>query len=139
MKFFVINPAETSNDIVEAEDMRELYPGLGLVNVDHGVVLPPHLSDTRVGIGIVVDENSLFVPPEKQRYFAIGKQLYGGNAVCYGFQEGGDTVDLELVPAVSFMSVAGIEKAIAAGQIVRPVCAINGVVYWRWPEQAPAS
>jgi len=76
-------------------------------------------------IAIVVDQFSLFVPPEEQRYFIIGRQLYGGNAVLYGYNEEGESIDLPLMPVVIFISVAGIEEAIAAGQIDRPQHALQ--------------
>lgn len=139
MRFVTIEPAETRYRVVEADNAQSLYAILGLEGhaVDHGVIEPVHVSRHRIGIAIVVDEFSLFVPPEKQRYFVIGDQLYGGNALLYSFDEAGETVDMDRMPPVIFVTMAGIEMAIAAGQIKRPILALNDEVFWRWPEPSP--
>ena len=64
-------------------------------------------AEGKIGIAIVVDQFSLFVPPEDQRYFLIGRQLYAGNAILYGYNEEGETVDLPLMPVVIFITRAG--------------------------------
>lgn len=133
MNFTIIEPGETRIRMIDAREPFELYTQIGLSpgNVDHGVVVP--------GIGIVVDGFSLFVPPEHQRYFTIGRRLYGGNAILYGFDGAGETIDIlaalerNMMPPVIFISVAGIKRAIAADQIDQPIVAVNGLKTWEWP------
>lgn len=136
MNFTIIEPAETRIRMADVREPWELYPQLGLNSgVDHGVVVH--------GIGIIVGEFSMFVPPEDQRYFVIGRHLYGGNAILYGFDEHGETIDIldalsrVVMPAVVFISLAGIREAIAAGQIDRPIMAVNDVKMWEWPNASP--
>jgi hypothetical protein len=136
MKYATIEPAEMRVTKVEAENSHELYERLGLGdNTDFGVVMSPHL--TGIGIGIIVDGFSLFKPPDQQRYFIINRALYGGNAILYGFEENGESVDLAMVPEVFFLSLAGVEEAIASGRIQRPFMAINDERFWEWPGPAP--
>jgi hypothetical protein len=140
MKFGIIEPAKTSYGWVEAKEPWELYPQLGLPcdgGVDHGVLIPWHVLPDKVGIAIIVDQFSLFVPPEDQRYFLIGRHLYGGNAVLYGYNEEGVSVDLPMMPVIIFVTRAGIDEAIAAGQIDRPTSSLNGVKFWEWPQPSP--
>lgn len=140
MKFVIIEPAESRWTYVESKEPWELYAMLGLPcdgGVDHGVVIPAHAVPGRLGVAIVVDQFSLYVPPEHQRYFVIGRHLYAGNAVLYGFNEEGMTVDLPMMPVVVFITRSGIEEAIQAGQIDRPMMAINDVKLWEWPNPSP--
>lgn len=140
MKFAIIEPADIRWAIVDAENLTDLYEPLGLsiLKVDHGVVAPPDDRHRRsVGVSIVVDEFSLFKRPTEQRYFAIGNRLYAGNAVLYGYDIAGETRDLPLMPAPVFMTLAGIEMAIASGQIERPSMSVNGEQIWTWPDPAP--
>lgn len=139
MRFVIIEPAKTDTKVVEAKNLRDLYTPLGLDKVDHGLIAPPRETPSGVGIMIVVDEFGLFKPKHQQRYFAIGRQLFGGNAVLYGFNEIGESVDLVEMPVVLFMSLTGVEDAIARGQIDRPSSAVNGDQYWAWPEPSPFS
>jgi hypothetical protein len=134
MKFAIINPTAMTVRWAEANEVWDLYPEAGLPSsghVDHGIIAPY--------VAIVVYEFSLFVPPKEQRYFAIGRKLFGGPAILYGFSEEGITIDLPHMPQVFFMTVAGIEDAIERGQIDRPTMAVNGEVIWQWPGPAPAS
>ena len=140
MKFATIEPAESRLTWVEGKEPWEFYPSLGLPcdgGVDHGVVIPWHMMLSRIGIAIIVDQFSLFVPPEDQRYFVIGRQLYAGNAILYGYNEEGITVDLPMMPVIVFITRAGIEEAIQAGQIDRPIMAINNEKFWEWPNPSP--
>lgn len=133
MKFATIEPSETRWAVVDAAKPQDLYARLGLGdNVDHGMIASPSSMPSGVGISIVVDGFSLFKPASGQRYFAIGRTLYGGNALLYGFDEAGETVDLEEVPLVVFMTAAGVEDAIRRGQIDRPSSSINGKRFWEW-------
>jgi hypothetical protein len=141
MKFAIIDPVKMTVEWAEAKEPWELYPQIGLPvdgGVDHGVVLPWHEAPGRIGIAIIVDQFSLYVPPEHQRYYRIGRQLFGGAAILYGYQEDGESTDLPGLPLVVFMTVAGIENAIARGEIDRPYIAINNEApLWQWPEPSP--
>jgi hypothetical protein len=138
MNFLIIRPERRTIEPIEAKEPYEVYPAAGLdrLKVDHGMVYRPH--DGKPGVSLVVHETGMFVPPAEQHYFAIGTKLYAGNAVAYGFDEGGDTVDLPLdqMPRVDwFESHYAVEDAIRNGAIERPRLAVNGVVKWQWPER----
>jgi hypothetical protein len=139
MRFISIEPAETRVTTVEADNLFDLYQPLGLARtqVDHGQIVPPHTLPNGAGVAIVVQEFSLFVPTDKQRYFCIGRRLFAGNALLYGFDETGETIDLIGEPEVVFMSSAGVEAAIGAGQIERPTMSVDGEQIWQWPEPSP--
>lgn len=112
------------DDLVDTEKSAGLDP----YAVDHGVVAP--------GIGIVVFEYGLFVEPQQQSYFAINGHLYAGCAALYGFDDEGETVDLDKIPEIQWMdSVEHIEREIAAGRVKRPQIAVNGKVQWQWPQK----
>jgi len=133
MKFGIVKPRTREGYTVECETLRdaELVAELDPGAVDHGVVAD--------GIGIVVYEFGLFVPPVDQSYFAIGGRLYAGNAVLYGFHEDGETADLVRLPQISMLSdYRAVERAIAERRIVRPEMSVNGKVMWQWPSAAPA-
>jgi hypothetical protein len=138
MKFAIIEPAAARWEVIEATTPQDLYARAGFdTNIDHGMIAPAGALPSGVGISIVVDGFSLFKPKEQQRYFAIGRQLYGGNAVLYGFDEHGETVDLKEMPVPVFMTLAGVEKAIEDGQIERPTSSFNGEKFWEWPQPNP--
>jgi hypothetical protein len=135
MRFATIEPGEARWAVVEANEPHDLYEQLGLGhNVDHGTVVPPHVLPSGFGIAIVVDGFGLFKPVAEQRYFAIARELYAGNAVLYGFDEAGECVDLAEMPIVIFMTAAGVEEAITRGQIDRPRTMVNGAQVWQWPD-----
>jgi hypothetical protein len=134
MRFGIIDPRTTRYEFVETESLDEAkkLAGLDPDKVDHGVIW----RDFRVGgISIVVYEFALYLPAERARYFAIGQSLYVGQAVLYGFDVAGETIDLSELPPVFFLrDAAEVERAIATGQITRPIVALNDDVIWRWPE-----
>jgi hypothetical protein len=134
MKFVTIDPRTTKVSFVDAANLNEAKIAVGLDpdQVDHGTIW----HDFRYGgISIVVYEFGLYLPRDTDRYFAIGRSLYVGPAVLYGFDAAGETVDLVEPPPVSFFPNAdAVERAIEAGQIIRPVMAINGEVLWKWPD-----
>jgi hypothetical protein len=132
-----IEPAATRITEVEADDPNQLRARLGLEAIDHAVVMNP--VTTGIGIGIMVIQFGLFVPPDQQRYFAINRSLYGGNAILYGFNEAGVTIDLQMIPPIVFMSLKGVEEAIASGALNRPFMAVNDLKIWEWPGPAPFS
>jgi hypothetical protein len=115
----------------DAEREAGLRPG----RVDHGGVRRGVLR-----MAVIVDEFSMFAPPEDTFYAAIGKQLIAGNAVLYAFDELGATRDLSDPPAVAFYGRGRerVERAIAAGAVMRPEVRVNGRLLWRWPDPAPA-
>jgi len=105
--------------------------GLSLNHIDHGMVRP--------GVGIAVYEFGLYVPAKRQRFFSIDRKLYAGTALLYGVDARGETVDLasDSVAVRFYADLPEIERAIARGQIDRPVFAAGGEVLWRWPEPRP--
>ena len=138
MKFFAIKPAQCAVETIEASEPYEAYKTLGLdqLRVDHGVVAR---FDDGGGVGIVVYEFSLFEPINEQRWFSILGQLFGGNALLYGFDASGETCGFDLPPPVVFYRDAHeVETAIASGQIKRPQIKVNENVIWQWPDEAPA-
>ena len=127
-QFWIVHPESATTQCVRATDITEVYrlAGLDGLQVDHGVVHP--------GVGIVVYEYSMFAPPNEQRWFAVGSQLFGGKAVLYGFDHEGSTVDLpEPPPILFFRDAEQVEDMIQRGNVQRPQCAVNGAVYWSWP------
>ena len=137
MKFYAIKPADCAIEAIEASEPWEAYKTLGLdrMGVDHGVVA--RVADGG-GVGIVVYEFSLFVPVNEQRWFSIMGQLFGGNALLYGFDVHGETCDFDPPPPVVFYRSADeVEAAIARGEVKRPQMAVNQNVLWRWPDEHP--
>jgi hypothetical protein len=102
--------------------------GLTAGNVDFGQ-LSRH-------VHIVVWEYSLFAPVHKMHYFSVVKMLFGGNAVIFASDEGGNTIDLPMLPPVTFFKdVEAVELAIDRGEVERPQTMVNGAVLWRWPDK----
>ena len=136
MKFAIVQPAETKWEVVEAANLTDIYANIGGLDLpDHNVIAPPGCLPSGKGLAIVVNDFSLHVPPRLQRYFVIGRTLFGGNAVLYAFNEQGDSVDIDEVPVIIFMSLAGVEDAIAQNQIDRPEVRVNGQLTWQWPNK----
>jgi hypothetical protein len=131
MQFTIINPKQKSITAVECKDLKTAEGIAGLDKVDHGVV--------KRGVGIVVYEFGLFEPPATQYYFAIDRRLYAGNAVLYGFDEAGETIDMTdtTCKPVWFDRVAQILFAIRMKAIDRPMLSVNGDVLWKWPDPPP--
>jgi hypothetical protein len=136
MKFGIIDPQTTRVEFVDAADLNKakIAAGLDPDRVDHGIVW----RDFQIGgTSIVVYEFGLYLPRDRARYFAIGRSLFAGPAVLYGFDAAGETVDLRELPAVFFFRDADeVERAIGTGQIGRPVMSMNDQILWRWPEPA---
>jgi hypothetical protein len=101
--------------------------------------LKPNRSEHRVvdgGLNIVVFEYSLFVSPDAQDYFQIGKTLYGGRAVLYAHSSLGTPADLTVVPSITwFADAAAAADAIDKGKVDRPAQrrAGSGDLIWEWP------
>jgi len=105
--------------------------GLSPRHIDHGIV--------RRGIGIALYEFGLYIPATRQQFFSIDRKLYAGSAILYGVGASGETIDLDLDPTMFrfYSDVPEIERAIARGEIDRPIFAAGGEVLWRWPEPRP--
>ena len=135
MRYYVIDPSRAIVDRAEADDLQACYGLVGLKaeSVDHGTVAK--FSD-RSSINIVVYEYGLFTqPPDRIKYFSIGRMLFAGGAVLYAADEAGETIDLDVPPPILFFrDAAEVELAINAGDIERPVRAYGEDVVWRWPE-----
>ncbi len=127
MKFIIINPSERSTQIVDEPDLKDAQRLAGLDGVDHGIL------SKDPGVAIVVYEFGLCEPGE-HKYFAIGRSLYAGNAVLYGFDRIGHTIDVPFEPPINWLAdEAAVEAAITAGLVTRPAVAVNGVVAEEWP------
>lgn len=139
MKFAIVESKNKRWRIGSFESLRAAEQTIGLdpMTTDHGVICKP--GEDGLGFGIVVCELSLYVPPARQSYFAIGGKLYGGDAVLYAFDRSGASADLENfpLPIRFFDDRAAVEGAIAANDIARPELSINGHLIWRWPEPPP--
>lgn len=117
-------------DLDAALRLAGLQPG----KVDHGVVA--YDPETLVRLGIVVFEFSLFVPAREQKYFAIGKQMFGGNAVLYAEDSEGHLLNLDNPPLVQWLpGKDAIERNIELGLIDRPEVRVNNKVTWQWPQK----
>jgi hypothetical protein len=132
MKFAIITPSKQNIFVAEFADLDIALRTAGLDGrgVDHGLI-----SYGFHRIGIIVYEFGLFLPPSEQSYFSINAQLYAGNAVLYGTDDSGATVDLRAMPDVFFMPNQGaVERSIELGLVHRPYMAVNDHVTWQWPQ-----
>lgn len=153
MKFAVIKPAEQLVQPVTAEEPHDafIHAGLNRLRTDHSVALRPSpnvdlgypdspSSGKRAGVGIFVAQDSMFVDPMQQSYFAIGRTLFAGNAVAYGVDNVGKTVDIPIddVRPEWFRSANLVELAIREGRIDRPRrTSPTGQLVWQWPDRRP--
>jgi hypothetical protein len=131
-RFVIVNPRDRTVKGVNCDSLIDAQVMAGLGNVDHGQIAR--------GLGYVVDEFGLFAPVSEQKYFGLFGHLIAGPAVFYLFDEMGETIDLRRseFPDVRFyLGVNDVEAAIYRGEIERPFMAVNGVEYWRWPQQPP--
>src|SRR5262245_23390590 len=137
MRFVLVDPRLRGARFIQAKDIGAAITRAGLDRNEtgHGIIAR---EQTR-GIGIFVHEFSLFVPVQRQVYFAIGRHLYAGNAVLYAFDYVGKTIDFALpIPMLTFFgSALEVEEAIHRDLIDRPQLVLNGEVLWSWPAEAP--
>lgn len=138
MIFAIIRPDRRESVLVHAGTPQEVYAVVGLdaAHVDHGTIY--RTADR--SLAIVVGEFGLFEPPERIRYFSIGRQLYAGNAVLYAFDYVGETADLDpnaIPPITYYRDGFDVENAIRDDLIARPIIRRNDEVVWRWPERKP--
>jgi hypothetical protein len=134
MKFGIVDPRAARVEIVESPDLWDAAQTVGVISgqTDHGLIV----RDASGGIGMFCYEFGLFIPPDEQRYFSVGRLLVAGAAVFYCFDAEGENVDLDEMPPIIFYRDAHqVERAIRADDIDRPQIAVNDVVYWRWPER----
>jgi hypothetical protein len=132
--FFTVNPDTTSVDRIERPDLVDVYDLIGLRRhaVDHGTLAREEDNST---LAIVVGEYGLFKPKDQIKYFSIHGQLFAGPAVLYAADSEGETIDLDVPPAVLFFRDADeVEKSIASGVVVRPIQVLGDKVFWKWPE-----
>lgn len=134
MRFLHIDPKAKTVKPVEADGPSTAIPSLTPFNTDHGLVSQ---DPDGGGISIIVYEYGLL--EGEGPYFAIGAQLYSGDAVLYAFDYAGETIDMPTKPPRSMLlgplwlaDKAEVELAIAAGIVHRPQASINGLVTWEW-------
>lgn len=136
-KFALIEPAQKMVRLEEFTDLNpDAFNAAGLTKgVDFGAIAPNH--------SIVVYEFGLFVKPEDQHFFAIGRSLYAGNAVIFCEVDGKPAdVDPEfynhLLATIRFFnSSKEVEDAIEAEEIIQPSLSIGDETVWVWPQPAP--
>jgi hypothetical protein len=130
-QYIIVNPKDRTIKPVLAETLDEakLVAGLAIDSTDHGSLVR--------GLGYVVYEYGLFVPPAQQSYFGVAGKLIAGTAVFYRYDDMGETQDLRLseFPDVRwYLGVNDVEASIDRGEIVRPTMSMNNVVFWQWPD-----
>jgi hypothetical protein len=131
-QFIIVNPKARTISAARFPSLLDAQAMAGLGNVDHGSLVR--------GLGYVVDEFGLFVPPMQQSYFGIGNHLIAGTAVFYGYDQAGETIDLrrsEFPDVRWYLGVNDVEASIERDEIVRPIIAVNGAVHWQWPQPPP--
>jgi hypothetical protein len=129
MKFCIINPTELTAKMVDVEDFHAALKVAGLKQgqIDFGA-LSRYLH-------IAVYEFGLYLPLDQQKYFSLGRNLYIGNAVFFGSDDHGETINLPRLPPVMFYRDAdAVERAIQRDEIDRPIVSVNGAVLWQWPQ-----
>lgn len=134
MKFLIIRPKEKTSSIEELPSIKAAWDSAGLQAgcLDFGQI-DKHTA-------FCVYEFGLFVDPSEQHYFALGRSLIAGNAVCFGVNEFGDTVDFESFDDLDirfFDDSEHVKAALASGLIDRPQCAVNSIIIWQWPDSPP--
>jgi hypothetical protein len=135
MRFLIIIPKTQSVIHVRAHDTDGAKEVAELdLNVDHGSL--------GSGIGIIVKDFGLCEP--QPHYFAIGKQLFAGNAVIYQYNiHDGETTDIlerncDIIrdQTTFYNGFQEVETAIENGLITRPYIAINNEILSIWENGA---
>jgi hypothetical protein len=135
-KFVLIDPRNCTVEMVEAEQLDELYWRVGLRpnEVDFGCIYRSQTEGWT--LNVIVDERGLRMPPDRAKYFSLGGQLLEGGAIVFKAERDGETSSMAAVPPVMFYrSHVEVEAAIAKGEIARPRMSVNGEVVWTWPER----
>ena len=131
-RFVIIEPAAHLLRTIDLGpfDHAVVNAGLNVDETDHGMI------DRHTGV--VVDQYGLLDPPERQDYFVINGHLYAGNAVIYGVDDEGSTVDVADADRLRPEFLHGrdeVERAISDGAVTRPELRVNGELIWKWPDQ----
>jgi hypothetical protein len=135
LSFIAIDPRNATVEVVEAEELTQVYERVGLerAKVDHSSIA--RLPNDEL-ICIVVDDLGMYKPASEAKYWSIGAQLLEGGAVIYAADALGETVSIKHKPPVTFYRDAGeVERAIASGEVMRPQMLVNGEVVWSWPHK----
>lgn len=135
MRFLTIEPAKRLAQYIDAEDIWQAMETVGLMRnrVDFGNL-------TR-GIQIVVYEFGLF-EPDKHHHFAIGANMFAGNAVISSYNEMGDTTDIDqrmkIEDHVTYLgNREETERSIQMRVIPRREIRANGKRVWEWGQPPP--
>jgi hypothetical protein len=139
MKFAIVRCGEHVVEYIDADMLEQVLTKAGLASGSIDFATIQHPTDAAYGIEIAVYEYGLYADPSAQEYFSIGRALFAGNAVLFGFDEAGNTVDIPLHPLFPqwYRDGHDVEAAIRAGKIDRPVFVVNGVIMWQWPDRKP--
>lgn len=137
MIFSVIDPNIRSIEHREFSSLEKALQSLDLHRreIQFGSVLLP-----QTDLGIAVDGNGLYEDPERQKFFAIGRQLFAGPAVIFGRDEDGEIAS---VPKDVFFIIRWFDhyqrivEAIERGEIDQPCIKIGGEPLWVWPQPMP--
>jgi hypothetical protein len=123
-RFVRIDPTAKTVTAVEAEEAIDAAQTLKSGEIDFGTVAP--------GISIIVWEYGLLEGDGP--YFVLDQQLYAGEAILYGYDEAGETVDMPTLadPPLWLADKTEVELAILAGLVERPESRVNGALIWRW-------
>lgn len=129
MKRYMLVDADkrTTDDTRYFEDYKAALLAVGLkpMEVDFGNVTARH--------SVIVYEYGLKQPISETKYFAIGRQLFAGNAVLFFSDDMGETVDWHPLPRdLPIRFVNDPELEIKIGTLVRPAMRVNGEVVWEW-------
>lgn len=136
MRVMIVRAAEHKIEPLVVDEVHQAYATAGLApgTLEHNIVQRPN--GIVPGIGVFVFQSALTEHQDKQSYFVLNHKLFGGNAVVYCFNEGGETVDASIGPVIFLADQWEVETAIRAGEIQRPVIKNdNNDVVWRWPER----
>jgi len=131
-RFVIIEPAAHLLRVADIGvfDNAVIEAGLAVNETDHGMV------DRHTGI--VAYQYGMYEPPEHQDYFAVNGRLYAGNALIYGVDDQGHTVDVAEIDRLTPTFLHGkdeVERAISDGLVARPQLRVNGKLIWKWPDQ----
>lgn len=128
IKYCIVDPALQRTHVDQFASIEDAQRAAGIVgHVEYGTAARRHC--------IIVAEFGLFEPVEQQNYFSIGPNLYAGGAVIYAYDEAGETIDYTGPLPIQFYNAAMFaEQAIVMGRVRRPTMAVNGKVFWQWPQ-----
>lgn len=146
--YVIIDPEKRQIVVSNVETLHdaERLAGLDPQRVDHGTLAR--------GFAYVIFEYANFVPPADQHYFALGRQLFSGAIVVYGYDHRvGDTINVTMRPCLAdhqitlinsddemieldlrWLTGAEAVAAVDAGEIDRLELRVKGQVRWAWPE-----